>query len=193
MAALLRRRAFSFSVSVTTRARRPSEEEGVHYRFVDEDAFHEMIADGELLEWARYGPHLYGTPRRPVEEALARGEDVVLEIEIQGARQVRSAYPAALLVFIAPPDMDELERRLRGRGDTDDSAIRTRMDIAREELESASSVFDLTVLNDDVERAANRIERFLEEHGSRGADGSVYADPAPRPGEPPGIHEVQTE
>ena len=193
MRALLERREFTFSVSVTTRARRPSEEDGVHYRFVDHDEFRRMIAADDLLEWAEYGPNLYGTPRAPVEAALSRGEDVLLEIEIQGARQVRRTHPSALLVFIAPPDMGELERRLRRRGDTADDAIRTRMEIAREEIDGASSVFDLIVVNDDVERAAEEIEGFLDDPGSRGTGGSVYPAGVPRPGDHPGVREVQTE
>lgn len=152
-----------------------------------------MVADDELLEWAEYGDNLYGTPRAPVEAALSRGEDVLLEIEIQGARQVRRAHPAARLVFIAPPDLGELERRLRSRGDTDDDSIRRRMEIAREELEGAARLFDVVVVNDDVERATAEIEAYLDGPGSRGGGPSVYPEAVPRSGNRPGIREVQTE
>ncbi|NIR34706.1 MAG: guanylate kinase, partial [Actinobacteria bacterium] len=94
------------------------EVEGVHYRFVDRETFERMRDAGELLEWAEYGANLYGTPREPVEQARQEGRNVLLEIEIQGAVQIRDADGEAILVFVAPPDMDELERRLRARGDT---------------------------------------------------------------------------
>ncbi len=105
------------SVSATTRAPRPGEVDGVHYLFVDDAEFDRMVADGELLEWAVvHGRHRYGTPRRPVEAALASGRPAMLEIDLQGARQVRETMPEALFVFLAPPSWDELVRRLVGRG-----------------------------------------------------------------------------
>jgi guanylate kinase len=164
---LLERRPYEFSVSVTTRAPRPGEREGVHYRFVDRDTFLRMRDAGDLLEWAEYGANLYGTPREPVERARQAGRNVLLEIEIQGAVQVRDADPEAVLVFVAPPDVDELERRLRGRGDTDEAAMERRLRIARDELAGASSLFDHIVVNDRVERAVDEILDFLDFRGSR--------------------------
>jgi guanylate kinase len=190
---LLERREFTFSVSVTTRARRPTEDDGVDYLFVDREAFQRMVVDGDLLEWAEYGDNLYGTPRGPVEAALVRGEDVLLEIEVQGARQIRETHPSARMVFIAPPDLGELERRLRNRGDTDDDAIERRMDIARRELEDAGRLFDVIVVNDDVERATAEIKAYLDDPGSRPDRPSVYPGSDPRSGTRPGIREVQTE
>ncbi|HSG79518.1 MAG TPA: guanylate kinase, partial [Acidimicrobiia bacterium] len=107
---------FRFSVSMTTRRARPDEVHGEDYFFVDRSRFERAIADGELLEWAEYAGHLYGTPRGPVAEMLQAGHDVLLDIELVGARQIRGAFPHALMIFIAPPGMEELERRLRSRG-----------------------------------------------------------------------------
>lgn len=159
---LLVEHPFVFSVSVTTRAPRPSEVDGIHYRFVSSEEFAGMIERSELLEWAQYGVDLYGTPRSTVIERLEAGHDVLLEIEIQGARQVRSVHPSAVLVFVAPPSMEELERRLRGRGDTDDEAIERRLDIARSEMIEAPEVFDIIVVNDDVDTAVADILTALK-------------------------------
>ncbi|HEY7703631.1 MAG TPA: guanylate kinase [Acidimicrobiia bacterium] len=157
---LARLRSFHFSVSATTRSPRPGETEGVDYLFVDRAGFERMIAEGELLEWATYGDDYYGTPRRPVEDALTAGSDVVLEIEVQGARQVRSAFPEAVLVFIAPPTPDVLETRLRGRGDTSPEAIARRLAIAREEL-AAVDEFDHVVVNHDLGQAIAELDRVM--------------------------------
>lgn len=154
---LLVEHPFVFSVSVTTRAPRPSEVDGIHYRFVSQDEFAGMIERSELLEWAQYGVDLYGTPRSGVIERLEAGHDVLLEIEIQGARQVRAVHPSAVLVFVAPPSMEELERRLRGRGDTDAESIARRLAIAQSELTEAPEVFDIIVVNDDVDSAVTDI------------------------------------
>lgn len=154
---LLVEHPFVFSVSVTTRAPRPSEVDGIHYRFVSQDEFAGMIERSELLEWAQYGVDLYGTPRTGVIERLEAGHDVLLEIEIQGARQVRAVHPSAVLVFVAPPSMAELERRLRGRGDTDAESIARRLAIAQSELTEAPEVFDIIVVNDDVDSAVTDI------------------------------------
>ncbi len=154
---LLVEHPFVFSVSVTTRSPRPSEVDGIHYRFVSSEEFAGMIERSELLEWAQYGVDLYGTPRSTVIERLEAGHDVLLEIEIQGARQVRSVHPSAVLVFVAPPSMEELERRLRGRGDTDPEAIERRLEIARSEMIEAPEVFDIIVVNDDVDLAVSDI------------------------------------
>lgn len=142
------------SVSATTRPPRPGEVDGVHYRFVDDAAFDAMVAAGDLLEWAVvHGRHRYGTPRVPVEERLAAGVPVLLEIDLQGARQVRASMPDARFVFLAPPSWEELVRRLVGRGTEDEPARERRLATARVEL-AAEDEFDHTVVNADVRRAA---------------------------------------
>ncbi len=142
------------SVSVTTRRPRPGEVEGVHYHFVSDERFEQMVAAGELLEWAVvHGRAKYGTPRAPVEEALAAGRPALLEIDLAGARQVRRTMPDAFFVFLAPPSWDELVRRLVGRGTEDAEERAARLDTARVEL-AAAEEFDVTLVNDDVRRAA---------------------------------------
>jgi guanylate kinase len=141
------------SVSATTRPPRPGEVDGVHYHFVDEQEFDRLVAENDLLEWAVvHGRHRYGTPREPVLRAIAEGREAVLEIDLQGARQVRVNWPDARLVFLAPPSWDELVRRLVGRG-TETAEERTRrLDTATREL-AAESEFDTTVVNRDVVHA----------------------------------------
>ncbi|GAB3597291.1 guanylate kinase [Angustibacter peucedani] len=142
------------SVSATTRPARPGEVDGVHYHFVDDAAFDAMVSDGELLEWAIvHGRHRYGTPRGPVERALDEGRAALLEIDLQGARQVRQTMPEARFVFLAPPTWEELVRRLVGRGTESEEERERRLTTAREEL-AAESEFDVTIVNDDVERAS---------------------------------------
>jgi guanylate kinase len=149
------------SVSATTRPRRPGEEDGRHYYFVDEATFDAMIAAEELLEWAVvHGRHRYGTPRRAVEEALAAGRPALLEIDLQGARQVRASLPGALFVFLAPPSWDELVRRLVGRGTETQAERERRLDTARLEL-AAEPEFDVTIVNDDVHRATDELVQCM--------------------------------
>ncbi|HEY3681859.1 MAG TPA: guanylate kinase [Streptosporangiaceae bacterium] len=138
------------SVSVTTRAPRPGEVDGVQYSFVDDAGFDRLVADGELLEWAEFAGNRYGTPRSPVVERLAAGVPVLLEIDLQGARQVREAMPAALMVFLAPPSWDELVHRLTGRGTEPPEVIDRRLDAARVEL-AAETEFDKTLVNSSVQ------------------------------------------
>lgn len=150
------------SVSATTRAPRPGEIDGVHYFFVTPERFDEMIANGELLEWAVvHGVHRYGTPRGPVEEHLATGLPVLLEIDLQGARQVRRTMPDAQFVFLAPPSWDELVHRLVGRGTEGAEERERRLVTAREEL-AAENEFDATIVNDTVEAAAAELERLID-------------------------------
>jgi guanylate kinase len=144
------------SVSATTRPPRPGEVDGVHYHFVDDAGFAQLIATGQLLEWAEFAGHLYGTPRQPVLDRLAAGIPVLLEIDLQGARQVRDAMPEALLVFLAPPSWDELVRRLVGRGTEPDDVIERRLDVARIEL-AAEKEFDVTLVNTSVEDVCRRL------------------------------------
>jgi len=150
------------SVSATTRAPRPGEVDGEHYYFVDDAEFDRMIADGELLEYATvHNKHRYGTPRRPIEKALADGKTVLLEIDLQGARQVRRAEPSATLVFLLPPSWDELVQRLVGRGTEDDEERARRLRTAKTEL-AAQNEFDYRVVNDEVARAAAEVARLAQ-------------------------------
>jgi guanylate kinase len=152
------------SVSATTRRPRPGEVDGVHYHFVDEAEFARMERDGELLESAVvHGRNHYGTPRRPLEEALAAHRMALLEIDLQGARQVRASMPAAMFVFLAPPSWAELERRLVGRGTEDAEERARRLDTARVEL-AAEEEFDETIVNDDVRRAAEELVSLMRSH-----------------------------
>jgi len=149
------------SVSATTRAPRPGEVDGVHYRFVSEDEFDRMVAADELLEWARvHGSARYGTPRGPVEEALAAGRPAMLEIDLQGARQVRRSMPSALFVFLAPPSWQELERRLVGRGTETEEERARRLLTARDEL-AAESEFDVTIVNHEVHAATEELVNLM--------------------------------
>src|SRR5918998_4845675 len=148
------------SVSVTTRKKRDYETDGEHYHFVSRAEFQRLIDGGQLLEWAEFAGNLYGTPRAQVEGWLAQGRPVLLKIDLQGARQVRAAMPEAQLVFLAPPSVEELRRRLIGRGTDDEETIRRRLAHADEEL-AAEKEFDRTVVNDFVERAADELVRLL--------------------------------
>lgn len=145
------------SVSATTRRPRPGEVDGVNYFFVDDDEFDRLVADGEMLEWATvHNAFRYGTPRGPVDEALGAGRSVLLEIDIQGARQVKATMPDAFLVFLLPPTWDELVRRLTGRGTEDAAEQARRLDTARGEL-AAQDEFDAKVVNREVEQAAGEV------------------------------------
>ena len=145
------------SVSATTRPPRPGEVDGVHYRFVSEAQFDALVEQGQMLEWAVvHGRHRYGTPRGPVEAALAEGRPALLEIDLQGARQVRAVMPEARFVFLAPPSWEELERRLVGRGTEGPAERERRLATARVEL-AAEAEFDVTVVNDDVTRATDEL------------------------------------
>lgn len=148
------------SVSVTTREQRAGEIDGVHYHFISDDEFDELVTGSGLLEWAGFAGNRYGTPRAPVEDRLARGEPVLLEIELQGARQVRARMPEAVMVFLEPPSREELESRLRGRGTEDASAISRRLERAATEL-AAAGEFDVIIINDDVKRAAQQLLELL--------------------------------
>jgi len=150
------------SVSVTTRAPRPDERDGIDYRFVSGEEFDRLVAGGELLEWAPVVGHRSGTPARPVEEALAAGRDVVLEIDVQGARQVRERAPDAVLIFLAPPSMEELERRLRSRGTEDEARLALRLATARAEM-AQRPWFDHVVVNDRLDQATAQVEAIIQE------------------------------
>ena len=161
VAGLRQRRPLYFSVSATTRDARPGETHGVHYWFLEAEEFAALLETGDLLEWAEYNGRRYGTLRKPVMDHLASGDNVLLEIEVQGARQVRASHPKAVMFFIVPPGLDELEGRLRRRGDTSEADIRKRLDIARREMEEAEILFDHVVVNDVLERAIEEVDRLM--------------------------------
>ena len=149
------------SVSMTTRKPRPREIDGKHYHFVDDAQFERMREAGEFLEWAVvHGRAKYGTPRRPVDEALAAGRPALLEIDLQGARQVREQMPESLFVFLAPPSWDELVRRLIGRGTESEEEREARLTTARHEL-TAQEEFDVTIVNDNVQRASEELVSLI--------------------------------
>ena len=154
-----KREDLKFSVSATTRAPRPSETHGVHYYFVTKEQFEEMIASGQMLEYSAHAANYYGTPRAQAEEKMENGS-VLLDIEPNGAGQVKKAAPDAVLVFIMPPSMEELERRLRGRGDTPEDQIAMRMERAVWEMEQRHW-YDHVVVNDDAERCADEILKII--------------------------------
>lgn len=155
-AAVARDPRLVLSVSHTTRRPRPGERDGVDYHFVDEREFEGLIARGAFLEHARYSGNLYGTSWAAIEAPLAQGRDVLLEIETQGARQVRARREDACLVFLLPPSLAELERRLRGRGTDRDEEVARRLAIARQEFQAAP-LFDAFVVNDELERAVGEL------------------------------------
>ncbi len=150
------------SVSATTRAPRAGEEDGVDYHFVTPERFQELIDNDALLEWAEYAGNRYGTPSEPVAAAVAAGHVVVLDIELQGALQVKAHDPGALLVFLIPPTFEELERRLRSRGTEEPAALHRRLARAREELDQAER-FDVQVVNDDIDRCVAEVVAIIEQ------------------------------
>ncbi len=149
------------SVSVTTRQPRPGERHGVHYRFVTREEYDAMVAGGQLLEHAEFSGNGYGTPRAPLEERLRAGQPTLLEIDLQGARQVRDSDPGAQFLFLAPPSWEELEQRLRGRGTESEAVIAGRLERARVEM-AAAPEFDTVVVNDTVERAVSELVDLIE-------------------------------
>jgi guanylate kinase len=147
-----------FSISVTTRPPRTTESAGKWYDFVSEAEFERMVSQGEFLEYARvFGKHRYGTPRRWLQEARCKDLDLVLEIDVQGAEQVKRELPASVAIFILPPAREELERRLRSRGQDSDEAIQRRLDRAQQEIQRYTG-YDFLVVNDDVERAGREVQ-----------------------------------
>ena len=152
-----------FSVSATTRAPREGEVDGVHYHFLTKERFEQLIDEDKLLEHAQYVGNYYGTPLEPAVEHLENGEDVILEIELQGALQVKKRMPEAVLVFIAPPSFAELENRLRGRGTEKEETIQKRMETARKEC-AGMEYFRFIVVNDVGETAADELRAILLSH-----------------------------
>lgn len=159
--ALFKRRAGLFySVSATTRAPRPGEVDGEHYYFFTKETFEREIERGNMLEYARYCDNYYGSPRGPVEAMRDKGLDVILEIEVQGAMKVRHNCEDATLVFIMPPSIEELAKRLRGRGTESEDVVRKRLETSKAEVQTASA-YDYIVLNDEVERAAGDVDCII--------------------------------
>lgn len=149
-------------MSATTRRPRAGEVDGVSYFFLTEEEFMRLVEDDGLLEWARYADNLYGTPRAPVDERIKEGYGVVLEIDYQGAVQIREKMPSACFIFVAPPSIEELERRLRERGTEDETAIQRRLSAARMEL-SHKEEYDMLLVNDDLDQAASELSAYVIE------------------------------
>ena len=161
-------RPYHFTVTVTTRAKRNGEHDGLDYHFISAQQFESMIANEELLEWANVFGNYYGVPKSQVMDAMARGQDVILKIDVQGAATVRSLLPDALFIFLAPPSGEELERRLRGRNTESDDALISRIEQARHELQEAEK-FDYTVVHhtDATDEAALEIEDIIRRERHR--------------------------
>ncbi|MFO5494877.1 MAG: guanylate kinase [Cuspidothrix sp.] len=149
-----------YSVSATTRSPRPGEVNGKNYHFITRSEFEKLVTQGEFLEWAEFAGNFYGTPREAVLNHIQSGELVVLEIELEGARQIRHTFPSALSIFILPPSFAELEKRIRGRGQDTEEAISRRLNRAEEEI-AAADEFDLQIINDDFEEALQEIEKAI--------------------------------
>lgn len=155
---------YVFSISATTRPPREGERDGIDYHFLSEPAFQRRVQDGELAEWANVHGRLYGTPRTEIEKAAARGEHVVLDIDVQGARQIRRALPGAKLIFVLPPSVGIMMARLKGRGTEDPANVARRLRSALDELRAVPE-FDHVVVNDDLEECLGEIRRIVEERG----------------------------
>ena len=156
------------SVSVTTRAPREGEVDGREYHFITREQYMELLEDGGLLEHASvYGKTLYGTPRQPVIDWLEEGVDVILEIDVQGAFQVRENYPECILIFILPPSMEELEHRIRGRGSETEESIAARLGEAQREIDQ-SPRYDHRVVNEDLQQAVEDVQRIIEQERTQG-------------------------
>lgn len=148
------------SVSATTRGPRPGEEHGKQYYFLSREEFEGLIQEGKMLEHAEYVGNYYGTPRQPVEDWMDQGHDVVLEIEVKGGAQVKQLMPECVSIFILPPSMKVLEKRLRGRGTEDEEKVQKRLETAKEELKHQDK-FDYVVVNDEIDRAVREIQGIL--------------------------------
>ncbi len=162
---LVRRLGAVFSVSMTTRPAKPGDRDGVDYYFVNEARFKHAIDNGELLEWARVFDRCYGTPRKPVEEHLAAGRDVILEIDVAGGKQVKAAMPQMLGLFILPPSEQDLVTRLRGRGREDEAEIQRRFREAQREIEEAKAcgAYDHFIVNQDLDRSVLEAEQIVKQ------------------------------
>ncbi|MBS4959282.1 MAG: guanylate kinase [Clostridiales bacterium] len=160
------RESYALSISATTRKPREYETDGVHYFFHSKEEFQQMITEGALLEWAQFCDNYYGTPKAYVEKKLAEGKNVLLEIEVQGALQIKKIDPEAVLIFMLPPSMEELRRRLTGRGTESAEVIEKRMQRAEEELDFLPQ-YDYAVVNNTVEQAKADIETIIKAESMR--------------------------
>ncbi len=165
------------TVSATTRSPREGEVDGVSYHFLDDAEFDRRLANGEFLEWAWVHGHRYGTLVSEVERVLSTGESVVLEIDVQGGLSVRAVMPDAVLVFVEPPSMEELERRLRGRGTEDEKSVELRLANARTEMGHADE-YDVRIVNDDLERACDELEDVIHTYEKDGGHAQDVRDQA---------------
>lgn len=179
LVALLRERVVSLglTVSATTRGPRPGEVDGVAYYFLSDEEFDRRVAAGDFLEWAWVHGHRYGTLRQEVERVTGAGSSVVLEIDVQGGLMVRERVPEAVLVFVEPPSMDELERRLRGRGTESEADIERRLANAREEMAQAP-LYDVRIVNDDLERACLELQQVIDTYENNGGPSQDVCDQA---------------
>jgi guanylate kinase len=157
---LIKSENFKLSVSATTRAPREGEKNGVHYFFKSREAFEKMIVEGELLEYAAFCENYYGTPKAFIEECVRAGKDIILEIEVQGAKQIKAIYPDAIFIFVVPPTLKELEKRLVGRNTETKEVIQKRLERAKEEL-SLYKEYDYIIINDNIEQAAKYIQEIV--------------------------------
>ena len=148
------------SISATTRQPRAGEIDGQHYLFLEKKDFQKIIDSEGFLEWASFSNNFYGTPKKIVKEKIEKGTNVLLEIELEGARQIRKSFPEALQIFLAPPNLSELEKRIRGRGTETEESIRDRLAIAKKEL-IAKKEFDAVIINEDIEKAFKEIEGLM--------------------------------
>lgn len=165
LAPLLAQGLVRLSVSATTRAPRPGETDGVEYHFVTRTEFERMICDGEMLEYAEYNGNYYGTPRRFVEEALCRGQNVILEIEVKGAEQIHRLCPDAVMIFVTPPSLGDLRRRLEGRATEPQEVIEGRLAAAADEI-AAGEDYDFIIVNDDAARAREELAAAIRAGGA---------------------------
>ena len=158
---LIKKENFCLSISATTRLPRQGEEEGVHYFFKTKEEFEKMIANHELLEYACFCDNYYGTPKAFIEESVQKGKDVILEIEVQGAKQIKEIYPEAIFIFVMPPSLDELEKRLVGRNTESQEVIKQRLARAKEEL-SLYEAYNYIVINDTLDEAVAEINEIVK-------------------------------
>ena len=149
------------SISLTTRAIRDKETDGKDYYFISTDKFNEMIDNGQVLEFAQYGKNFYGTPKAPIDKWLSEGKTIILKIEVQGAKKIKELYPDAVGIFIMPPSMDELEKRLRFRGTETEDDIKRRLDIAKGEIENSVD-YDYLVVNDEINSASDNVLNIVK-------------------------------
>lgn len=159
---LVSRYPYALSVSATTRDPRPGEVDGVAYHFISKEAFEDKIREGDFFEWASYVDQYYGTPKSYVLEELAKGHDVILEIEAAGAMKVKEQLPEALLIYMLPPSMQELKRRLVGRGTETEEKIEKRLKKAREEELEIARKYDFLIVNDDLEACIRELHRIIQ-------------------------------